>query len=224
VRLEPGSAIVVDGRAVEVAGVIDDSSRIPELVGAVVLIGGDETLQGMLRRVALVTTSSGAAQQVAGQLAVAIDPIAPTSVEVFAPVDPSTLRAEVEADVLVTLGAFSGVAVLASILALANSMMMTVLERQAELGLRRAVGARRRHVSLLILTESAALGAVGGGLGLFAGLLAIIGITLANRWAPVFDPAIAPLALLGGVVVGALGGGAAAVRASRIQPGQALRL
>ncbi|MEO8095321.1 MAG: ATP-binding cassette domain-containing protein, partial [Pseudolysinimonas sp.] len=192
-RIVPGAIILLDGRPVEVAGIVTASPRIPEIMGAVVSLGGVADSSAAVRRIALVTTGSGAAQQVARQVPLVIDPTAPDSIEVFAPVDPGTLRAEIESDVLTTLLAFSGIAGLAATLALGNAMVMAVLERQAELGLRRAVGARRRHVTALVLVESVMIGAVGGVLGLVAGLLVIAGITIANRWAPVFDPVTAPL-------------------------------
>lgn len=223
-RIAPGAVIVLDGTPVEVAGVVTASPRIPEMMGAVVSLSAVTDQSTRVRRIALIGTGPGAAQQVAGQVPFVIDPVAPDSIDVFAPVDPGTLRAEIESDVLTTLLAFSGIALLAATLALGNAMIMAVLERQAEIGLRRAVGARRRHITALVLVESVMIGAGGGVLGLVAGLLVIVSITVANRWAPVFEPATAPLAIAGGIVVGAVGGLAAAVRAARIQPGQSLRL
>jgi len=101
---------------------------------------------------------------------------------------------------------------------------MSVIERKQEFGLRRAIGARPVHITGLVLAEAVMIGGLGGVLGLFAGFSGVLGMTISRHWVPVFDLRLAPLAILGGVAVGAIGGLFAAGRASRIQPHQALRL
>ena len=210
---------------VEVVGVIQSSPRIPALMGAV--ISGTDAPQGVepaSRTRLLIRTDAGAAQQVAKQSPWATDPAHAEAVNVDAPTDPTALRQQVEGDVQVTLLAFTGVAVLAAIAALTNAIILAVLERRSEIGLRRAIGARPPHIAALILTESLLMGAAGGLVGLFLGVASILVVTLSRHWVPVLDPTAAPLALLGGIAVGALGGTAAAIRASRIAPHEALRL
>src|SRR5690606_28089872 len=144
-------------------------------------------------------------------------------VSVFAPVDPTTLRIEIEQDVLGILLAFTAVSIVAAGAAVANSMVVSVLERRREIGLRKAVGARGVHIVSLVLTEAAIIGAAGVPARLRVGMVATLTVTVARGWAPVFDLADAPAAIVGGVVVGMLGGGVAAHRASRIAPSEALQ-
>ncbi|ROQ38518.1 macrolide transport system ATP-binding/permease protein [Frondihabitans sp. PhB188] len=216
-------AITVAGRRAIVVGVLRSSSRIPTLTGSVLLPTSAGLPAESSQVYAFVTVRPGAAQQVASQVSLAIDPYTPSAVAVDAPPDPSTLRADIQSDVRSTLLAFTGLAVLASVVGLGNSMVLSVLERRAEFGLRRAVGARPVHISGLVLAESSIIGAIGGLAGLAVGVAGILGITIARQWIPVFDLRLAPLAVLGGMAIGALGGVLAAARASRILPHEALR-
>jgi len=219
-----GPVFLVDETPLTVVGVVRESPREPRLLGAVVADQPSQVVGTPSQVKALLLTSSGAAQQVARQAPLVINPIAPESLTVSAPVDPSGLRGEVESDLQTTLLAFTGIALLASIAGLANAMIMSVIERKQEFGLRRAIGARPVHITGLVLAEAVMIGGLGGVLGLFAGFSGVLGMTISRHWVPVFDLRLAPLAILGGVAVGAIGGLFAAGRASRIQPHQALRL
>ena len=223
--LAAAPVITLGDAEVAVVGIVDESPRVPSLVGAVTT--GAHSLPGVetpSQTSVLIRTGAGAAQQVARQAPLAIDPVAAETFRVDAPIDPTTLRAEIESDVESTLLAFTGVALLAAVAGLGNSMVLAVLERRKEFGLRRALGARPSHIAGLVLAESVVIGALGGLLGLALGLGAVLVLTVARQWIPVFDLRLAPAALIGGVVVGAAGGLVAAWRASRIEPHEALRL
>lgn len=216
--------ISVGDREMTVVGVVEKSPRVPALLGSILAApAAASSFEAPSRTRVLMRTASGAAQVVAKQAPYAIYPEDVGLLSVDAPADPTTLRAEIEDDVRTTLFAFTALAMVASVVALANAMIAAVLERRAEFGLRRAIGARRAHVSWLVILESALIGAVGGVAGLVVGLGIVIGMTLYQHWIPVFDLWLAPAALLGGILVGALGGLIAALRASRIQPQDALR-
>ncbi|MFC4244602.1 ATP-binding cassette domain-containing protein [Gryllotalpicola reticulitermitis] len=227
IKLGPlvGSPLVsLGGIPTTIAGVITATPRVADALGAVVLPQDDATkLAAAGHARALVLTESGAAQQVARQAPVVIDPFAPEALDVSAPRDPTSLRAEIQREVRLTLIVFTTVAMLASIVGLANTSILAVLERRQEFGLRRAVGALGRHIFTLVLTETAMLGLIGGCGGLVAGLGSVLGVTMLNHWAPVFDLRVVPVALAGGIVVGAIGGLAASIRATRIRPSDALR-
>jgi macrolide transport system ATP-binding/permease protein len=70
---------------------------------------------------------------------------------------------------------------------------------------------------------SAIIGGVGGAVGLALGMGSILAVTILQRWVPVFDMLLAPIAVIAGVMVGMAGGLVAAARAARIQPSEALR-
>ncbi|MGJ4844573.1 ABC transporter ATP-binding protein/permease [Leifsonia sp. Le1] len=216
--------VTINSQPFVVAGTINSSSRLPHLPNAVIVSNEDSAALGRSDRVvALVVSRAGAAQQVAKQISFAIDPFLPSRVEVTAPTDPSDLRAEVEADVQSLLYVLTGISVIAAIFGLGNAMVSAVMERRQEFGLRRAIGARASHLFWQVIVEAVMLGAVGGVVGLATGVGGLLIVTIAQRWAPVFDLALAPGAVVGGIVVGSIGGMLAAISAARIRPSDALR-
>ncbi len=101
-------------------------------------------------------------------------------------------------------------------------MVVSVLERRSEIGLRRALGATRGQIRGQFLTESVVLAAIGGLTGTGLGLLATIGYAGWQEW-PLVVPAEAAVAGVGGaVVIGVLAGIYPCVRAARLTPTQAL--
>jgi putative ABC transport system permease protein len=126
-------------------------------------------------------------------------------------------------------GAFTGlllglgaVALLVGAVGIANTMVISVLERRREIGLRRALGATRRQIRVQFLRESVLPSALGGTAGLIAGSLVTTGYAVFREWppvVPVWTLAAAPTAT---VLVGALAGLYPAVRASRLPPISAL--
>jgi putative ABC transport system permease protein len=102
-------------------------------------------------------------------------------------------------------------------------MVISVLERRGEIGLRRALGATRRHISSQFLTESSLLAALGGVVGLLLGAIATWGYSLAQNQpmvVPVYALVAAPAA---GFVIGAVAGLYPAAKAARLSPTEALR-
>jgi macrolide transport system ATP-binding/permease protein len=216
--------VLVDGVPFGVVGVIRSVRRAPEILAGIVASQNDaSTFDQPASLQMLIATTAGAAPQVARQAPIALDPAAPDRFEVRAPVDPSSLRDAIQSDLASTLLALTLVATLASIIGVANAMMVSVIERIGELGLRRALGARPVHILAQTSIEALLLGLAGGVAGFFAGSAGVFGVTVVNHWQPVLDLRLVPVALAGGALVGVLGGLAAAIRASRIQPVAALR-
>ena len=102
-------------------------------------------------------------------------------------------------------------------------MTTSVFQRAGEFGLRRAIGARKKHVAALVLTEAVITGIMGGIIGSYLAVLAILGVTIARAWQPVLDMRLIPPTILAGALVGLVGGAIATWRASQIQPSDALR-
>jgi macrolide transport system ATP-binding/permease protein len=217
-------AVLVDGVPFAVVGIVQRVRRAPELLGAIVATERDASTFGRPLDVrVLLRTAPGAAPQVARQAPIALDPVAADRFEVDAPADPASLRDEIQSDLATTLVVLTLVAALASMVGVANAMMMNVVERIGEIGLRRAIGARPVHILAQTTTEALLMGLAGGAAGFAAGTFGVLAVTVAKHWQPVLDLRLIPLALAGGAVGGVLGGLAAAVRASRIQPSDALR-
>ncbi|MDQ0613553.1 macrolide transport system ATP-binding/permease protein [Microbacterium sp. W4I4] len=220
--LVAGPVITVAGTRYTVRGVVEAAVRLPMLSGEVIVGIAPAQLEASQRSL-LVRTRSGAARQVGNQLPVALDAYDPGRFDVQVPSDPRTLRAEVETGVQAALIAFTAVSALIALLTLMNSIGAAVTARRAELGLRRALGADSNRLAGLVVAESAIVGAAGGLAGLVAGLVGILAFTIAQRWVPVFDVRLAPLAILGGVLVGAAASVLGAIRAARVRPADALR-
>ncbi|WP_099332958.1 ABC transporter ATP-binding protein/permease [Actinomyces minihominis] len=224
--LAASPSLWLDGAPYSVAGVLTDAGLNPALLNAVVTNNDDgaEILHGPAQYANVeIWVTPGAAQQVALQAPIAWIPADPESVTVEAPPDPANFREEIEASVTNVLIALAAVALLAATLSLASAMSAAVQERTGEFGLRRAIGARRKHVAFLVFGESFIVGLIGGVMGAYASLMTVLLITLARHWQPVFDPRLLVLGVLGGILVGLIGGGVATRRASRIQPSAALR-
>ncbi|HEX4110439.1 MAG TPA: ABC transporter permease [Solirubrobacteraceae bacterium] len=161
---------------------------------------------------------------VSGLLAPTADPQDASGVAVTRPTDALQARAAAKGQFTTLLLGLGAVALLVGAIGIANIMVISVLERRGEIGLRRALGATRRHISAQFLTESALLAALGGIAGLAVGIGATELSCLAQK-----QPFVVPLyALIGaptaGLVIGALAGLYPAAKAARLSPTEALRV
>jgi len=115
------------------------------------------------------------------------------------------------------------VALLVGAVGVANIMVISVLERRSEIGLRRALGATRGQLRTQFLAEAIMLAVLGGGVGVGAGALATAVYASIKGWATVI-PALAWGGGLGAaIVIGAVAGLLPALRAARMAPTEALR-
>jgi putative ABC transport system permease protein len=161
---------------------------------------------------------------VSGLLAPTADPQNPDGVQVRRPTDALEARAAANGQFTTLLLGLGAVALLVGAIGIANIMVISVLERRTEIGLRRALGATRRHVSIQFLTESAMLAAIGGvaGLLLGAGATEVYALTKHQPFVvPLYALVAAPAA---GFLIGAVAGLYPAGKAARLSPTEALRM
>jgi putative ABC transport system permease protein len=121
------------------------------------------------------------------------------------------------------LGAIAGISLLVGGIGVMNIMLVSVTERTKEIGLRKAVGARRRDIMQQFLTEALVVSSLGGVIGLLLGSLISFAVSLTGLITPVVTPSAMLLALGFSMAVGLFFGIYPARRAARLRPIEALR-
>lgn len=162
-------------------------------------------------------------EAVSALLARTANPVQPFAVSVSRPSDVLTARLAVARSGTALFLGLGAVALLVSAVGIANVMVIGVLERRAEIGVRRALGARRVHIAAQFLTESSLLAILGGAAGLVFGVGSTAVVAALRGWAA----SVPAEALWGGMLVALAIGGLAgiypAARAARLAPTEALR-
>jgi macrolide transport system ATP-binding/permease protein len=133
------------------------------------------------------------------------------------------VRDAVQGDLNITFLLLGGLSLIVGAIGIANIMLVSVMERIGEIGLRRSIGATRGHIAAQFLLESASLGILGGILGAGLGVLSVVVVSAFQAWAPVLDPAAPVLAPLVGGGIGLVSGTYPALRAARLEPVEAFR-
>ncbi|MFZ5480028.1 MAG: ABC transporter permease [Myxococcota bacterium] len=121
------------------------------------------------------------------------------------------------------MGMIAGISLLVGGIGIMNIMLASVMERTKEVGIRLAVGARPRDIQALFLAESALISLVGGGLGIFAGLLLSAGVAAATGWSVATSPWAVLLAAALSMGEGVVFGWLPARSAARLSPAVAVR-
>ncbi len=121
------------------------------------------------------------------------------------------------------IGGIAGISLVVGSIGIANIMIVSVTERTREIGIMKAVGARKRDIVQLFIIESSVLGAVGALLGVLVGLgIGYLGVTLAG-WPMAYPVNWIIIAVVVGCAVGILSGLYPAWRAAKVDPIDALR-
>jgi ABC-type antimicrobial peptide transport system permease subunit len=224
-RVDQRPAICIGDRLYLVIGILAGVDRQPSLNGAITIPEGTAAREfGLVAPgLAQIETKVGATDLIARQAPLALSPTQASELKVAAPPDPRELRGAVRNDLNALFVLLGGVSLLVGAIGIANVTLVSVLERVGEIGLRRALGAARRHIAAQFLVESSAMGALGGIIGASLGTLVVVGISATRTWTPVLDPWIPLAAPLLGAVIGLGSGTYPAFRASRMEPVDALR-
>ena len=224
-QLEDQPAIWIGETLYSVIGIIDDTARVPELLGSIVIPDGTARDRYALTAPAAVhvDTVIGAASLIAKQAPLALAPNDPSLVRAATAGEPRKVKGEVASDVNTLFLILGGVSLLVGAIGIANVTLVSVMERVGEIGLRRALGAQRRHIAVQFLAESGLLGLLGGMVGASLGILVVVGVAISRTWTPVLDPWLPFAAPLVGAAVGLASGLYPAGRAASLQPVDALR-
>lgn len=228
-RVTPGFApqILVGDRWFTVVGILEPLKLFPELNQSV-LIGWNAARTQLGFRPAPTEIYLQAQQSelraVRHVLPATIDPQAPYQVQVSLPSAALAAKIDTQDTFSSLVLGLAGIALLVGGIGVANTMVISVLERRREIGLRRALGASGGQIRVQFLAESVALSFLGGVTGLLAGVLVTVGYAGYRHWPPVISPLIVLAGLAGAVVIGIIAGVYPATRASRLPPAQALAM
>src|SRR5207247_9637650 len=171
-------------------GILDGVARQPGLLGAVISPEGTAKRDFGLTspELVVVETRIGAAKLISQQAALALRPDSPRGLKVAAPTEPQRARDRVQSDLSLLFLMLGGVSLLVGAIGIANVTLVSVIERTGEIGLRRALGATRRHIAVQCLLESAAMGSIGGVIGASIGTLVVVAVAGDQERTPVLGP------------------------------------
>jgi putative ABC transport system permease protein len=195
-----------------------DSAAIVGFDAAVELLGADRSPSTIY-----VRAQSDAIPGVRDRLGPTSNPESPETVDVSRPSDALEARAAAKTAFTSLFLGLGAVALLVGGVGIANVMVISVLERRSEVGLRRALGATRRNVGVQFLSESLLLAAIGGLAGVALGAAVTAGYAASQRWHAVVPPAALAGGLAAATAIGAVAGLYPALRAARLSPTEALR-
>ena len=234
-RVYPGQRIWLGGQWFDIAGILNPSPLTPDVdVSALIGYPAAQTYLGYLSIVGgdqktgppssiYVRAATGHEAAVQSLLANTADPEAPYEAAVSQPSDVLTARAA-------AAGAFNSlflglgvVALIVGAVGVANIMIISVLERRSEIGLRRALGATRNQIRTQFLAESILLAVIGGIVGVLAGAMATAVYASTKNWAVIIPAKAWMGGIASAILIGAIAGLMPAIRASRMPPTVALR-
>jgi putative ABC transport system permease protein len=227
-RVSPGGRapqVFIDHRWFTVIGILEPMPLAPDL-DQTVLVGWPAATRYLgfdqHPTVVYLKAREDALEAVRDVLPATLSPELPGLIQVARPSDALAAKRATENTFSGLFLGLAGVAVLVGGIGVANTMIISVLERRREIGLRRALGASRRQIRGQFLTEAVVLSGLGGVAGTALGALATVVYAGTQGWAVVIPPASIAAGVGGALVVGVVAGVYPSVQASRLTPTEAL--
>jgi putative ABC transport system permease protein len=224
-RVFAGERIWLGGQWFYVAGILNPAVLAPDIDTSVLV--GYPAAQAYLGAdghpsTIYVRAQTDQVDAVQSLLAATANPEAPNQVNVSQPSQALVARADAQSALNGLFLGLGAVALLVGAVGVANIMIISVLERRSEIGLRRALGATKGHIRIQFLAEAILLALLGGAVGVAAGALSTAVYASTKGWAVVV-PALAWAGGLGAALaIGGLAGLLPALRAARMSPTEAL--
>jgi putative ABC transport system permease protein len=225
-RVYPGERVWLGGMWFYLAGILAPAALAPEIDESV-LVGWPAAKQYLgfdghptTIYVRSVTSETAAVQSV---LAATANPEAPDEVQVSQPSAALTARAEAQGALNSLFLGLGAVSLLVGAVGVANIMLIGVLERRSEIGLRRSLGATKRQIRSQFLSEAILLAVLGGAVGVAAGALSTAIYASTKHWTIVVPTTAWAGGMAAALVIGAVAGLLPAIRAARMSPTEALR-
>ncbi len=225
-EVDQGPMVYIGGEWFAVVGILAPFPLAPDLDRAALI--GKPIAASMFEAelnpsIIVLRTRAGSIDQVRSVLGPTVDPQSPDEVSISRPSELLEAQDATESAFTNLFLGLGAVSLLVGGVGIANVMVIAVIERRNEIGLRRALGATRAHIRRQFLTESLILSVIGGLAGVVLGALVTAGYSTAQGWQVV----VPPLAIIGGlasaVIIGAIAGLYPAMRAARLAPTEALR-
>ncbi|MFC5502601.1 ABC transporter permease [Lysinimonas soli] len=223
--VSPGSQVWLGGQFFTVVGILEPVALAPELdESALIGIPIAESAFGFSGSPTIVyeRSSDASVKDVRALLPATISPQAPDQVSVSRPSDALTAKNAADQAFTGLLVGLGSVALLVGGIGVANTMIISVLERRREIGLRRALGATRGHIRSQFLAEALLLSALGGVLGVVLGAAVTATFAVANGWPTSLPPGALVIGIGATLLIGGAAGLYPALRAARTPPTAAL--
>jgi putative ABC transport system permease protein len=225
-RIYPGERIWVGGQWFYLVGVLNPAVLAPEIDTSVLIgypaaqryLGFDGHPSEIYLRAQ--TDQVNAVHDV---LAATANPEQPNQVDVSQPSDALVAQAEAKGALNSLFLGLGAVSLLVGGVGVANIMLIGVLERRSEIGLRRSLGATKGHIRNQFLAEAILLSLLGGVAGVASGALATIVYAHLKHWTAVVPTTAWAGGLTAAILIGAIAGLLPAIRAARLSPTEALR-
>ncbi len=218
--------VQIAGRTFSVIGILNPTPLSPDIDRAV-LIGNEAAGKYLGAEVIptaiFIRANPTVVEEVRQVLSRTVSPAAPNEVSVSRPSDALEARAQVDQNLQNLLLGLGAVALLVGGVGIANVMIISVLERRGEIGLRRALGATRSHIAVQFILESAGLATLGGVIGTALGAAVTVVYARQQDWLIDIPAQGLAAGIVAALVLGALAGLYPATRAARLDPADAVR-